>query len=209
MIKHFKTQMSKILRIGIAVLLIISSTLAMYIKHKGADFDIVAEIAQRKADNLREDGFDLATTFDKPELAKDFEYSTMQKIKSFSWNGAIKGEVYDTFSAIGAITSDLCVYGDIRDVAVNAWRYSFDSAKFDLPVMMLSSIDLILVGKPFLAQSESLAKNTIKYMGSIPPTMKRGVIKTFVAGETSVQDSKKIWDLLKKTRIVSPARYLA
>ena len=193
----------------LAVLLIISSTLAVYIKYKGADFDIVAEIQQRKQDNLKEEGFDLATAFDKQELAKTFEYSTMQKIKSFSWNGAVKGEVYDSFSAIGAILSDLCVYGDIRDVAVNAWRYSFDSAKFDLPVLMLSSINLILVGVPFTGQIDSLAKNTIKYMGSVPASMKRGVIKSFVAGETSIQDSKKIWDILKKTNIRCHARYLA
>jgi len=36
------------------------------------------------------------------ELERELEYTTFEKIKSFTWNGVIKGEVYDSYSGIGA-----------------------------------------------------------------------------------------------------------
>ena len=96
----------------IALIFVISvSGLALYIHQESAGFDPVKEIRRLKSENRRDDALDMARFFGKnqtsdkeklKELERDLEYSTFEKIKSFSWNGVIKGEVYDSYSGIGA-----------------------------------------------------------------------------------------------------------
>ena len=40
-------------------------------------------------------------------LNHKLKYTTFDKVKSFIWNGVIKGEVTDTYSGIGAVGSDM------------------------------------------------------------------------------------------------------
>jgi hypothetical protein len=95
--------------------------------HKGSAFDPIHEIQRLKSENRRDDALDLTRFFkenqivDKDkfaEIEKDLEYTAAEKIKSFVWNGAIHGQVYDSYSGMGAISTDLCVIGDIRDLGI-------------------------------------------------------------------------------------------
>ena len=60
----------------------------------------------------RDDALDLAKFYQENQAANqekiaslqnDLEYTTTEKIKSFVWNGIVKGEVYDNYSGLGAI----------------------------------------------------------------------------------------------------------
>jgi len=91
----------------IIVFLIGSTGLALYIHHAGRDFDLIKEIHQLQDQNRRDDALDMVQTFKDSdavdqetinELEENLEYSVPEKIKSFTYNGAIKGEVYDRYS---------------------------------------------------------------------------------------------------------------
>ena len=73
------------------------------------------------------------------ELEKEMEYTRSEKLKSLLYNGAIKGEVFDTYSGAGAIAADLCVIGDIRDFGIQSLKYLNDEEDFDGLVMILST----------------------------------------------------------------------
>ncbi|MBD2104822.1 hypothetical protein [Leptolyngbya sp. FACHB-261] len=51
-----------------------------------------------------------------------YEYTSQEKAWAVA-QGAVTGNVVDAWSAIGAIGSDLLVIGDLRDLAVQSWRY--------------------------------------------------------------------------------------
>ena len=96
---------------GVLVFVILSSGLALYIHYQGKNFDLVREIQRLKQENRRDEALDMARFFGKnetsdkeklKELERELEYSTFEKIKSFTWNGVIKGEVYDSYSGIRA-----------------------------------------------------------------------------------------------------------
>ena len=88
--------------------IIISSSLAICMYYKGSAFDPIREIQKLKSENRRDDALDLARFFKKNQNAgqdkfaiieKDLEYSATEKIKSFVWNGAVRGQIYDSYSA--------------------------------------------------------------------------------------------------------------
>jgi len=198
----------------VTVCIVLSSALAIYIHYKG-EFDPVREIQKLQRSNMRDDAHDMATFFmenkngnpDKiRELEKDLRYTTTEKIKLFTWNGAIKGEVLDTYSGIGAISADLCIVGDIRDVSVQSWKYVMDRENFDKMVMLLSAAGIGLSSTPFLKGTRSLAKNTLKFLKRVPPSMNKGLLKKFLSGKFSKQSLNVTWGLFKKTTIAFPAR---
>ena len=87
-------------------IIIISSSLAIYMHYKGSSFDPILEIQRLKSENRRDDALDLARFFkdgrinDQEKFAqieKDLKYGATEKITSFAWNGAIKGKVYDFY----------------------------------------------------------------------------------------------------------------
>jgi hypothetical protein len=82
-----------------------------------------------------------ATCFANFLLIGNFGYSR-EKVKSFIWNGAIRGEVYDSYSGLGAISADLCILGDVRDLGIQSWKYVTDSEDFDRFIMLLSAAGL-------------------------------------------------------------------
>jgi len=190
---------------GVLIFVIFSSGLALYIHYEGEDFDPVREIQRLKQENRRDEALDMARFFGKnetsdkekiKELEKKLEYTTFEKIKSFSWNGVIKGEVHDFYSGIGAISSDLCVFGDIRDLSIQSWKYLTNDPEFDRLVMILSAAGLGLSSTPFINGCDSLAKNIIKYLKKIPRIANRGVLKKFLSGKMAKGHYEKIWDLL-------------
>ena len=197
----------KFFEITLVFLLISSSTLALISHHRASEFDPIKEIQKLKSQNRRDDALDLVKFFkenqtgDKDtlnEMEKDLEYTSIEKMKSFT-EGAVKGEVYDTYSGIGAISADLCVVGDLRDLGIQSWRYMINSPDFDSVVMILSSIGVILSTKPFIHGIESFGKNTIKYLRRVSKFCPGGILKDFLLGKIPLKDSKKIWSILKKT----------
>ena len=192
---------------GVLVFVILSSGLALYIHYQGEEFDAVREIQKLKQENRRDVALDMVHLFRKnqrdneklKELEQDLEYSTFEKIKSFTWNGILKGEVYDTVSGMGALSADLCIVGDIRDLGIQSWKYLTDREDFDRLVMILSAAGLGLSSTPFINGCDSLAKNMIKYLKKIPRVANRGVLKKFLSGTLKREHYAKVWDLLKKT----------
>jgi hypothetical protein len=116
--------------------------------YKGLAFDPIREIKKLSSDNRRDDALELVRFFKENQLAdqdifakieKDLEYTTAEKIKSFAWNGVVKGEVYDSYSGLGAISADLCLIGDVRDLGIQGWRYFMDDQGFDKVILILSA----------------------------------------------------------------------
>ena len=206
------------LKFVLLFVIIISSLLAIYMYHKGSAFDPIREIQKLSSDNRRDDALDLVRFFRENEIAyqdkyakieKDLEYTTAEKIKSFVWNGAIKGEVYDNYSGLGAISADLCVVGDIRDLGIQGWKYLTGGHDFDGFVTILSAAGIGLSTSAFINGSNALAKNTIKYLKTVPDSINNGLLKKFLSGKISPENCKKIWTLLKKTTGPFPAPYPA
>jgi hypothetical protein len=197
------------------------SGLALYIHQKSADFDPVKEIQRLKSENRRDDALDMVKFFNENEQANtdeinslemDLEYSTAEKIKSLVWDGSFKGEVNDTYSGLGATFSDLILFGDIRDLVIQSWKYLSNDSNYDKTIMLLSGAGIGLSSTTFINGTDSLAKNTIKYIERFPGLAEKGVMKKFLSGKVSPKDSEKLYDLLKKTNgpypeppVVSPA----
>ena len=198
--------------------LLLSSTVAIVIKYKGNQFDPIREIQKLKDENRRDDALDLARFFQENqtddnqkfiELEKDLKYTRSEKLKSFTYNGAIKGEVYDTYSGAGAIAADLCVIGDIRDFGIQSYKYLNDEKDFDGLVMLLSTSGIGLSATPYLDGVNALAKNSLKYLKRIPSNLNKGILKKLLTGKISPTNCKKIWTLLKKTNSPSHEPYPA
>jgi hypothetical protein len=192
--------------------------LAIYTNYKGSAFDPIREIQRLKGDNRRDDALDLARFFKENQIneqgefdqfEKDLEYTAAERVKSFVWNGAIKGQVYDSYSGMGAISADLCVIGDIRDLGIQGWKYLTGSQDFDGFVTILSAAGIGLSSTSFLNGTNALAKNTFKYLKKVPASINNGLLKKFLSGKISPENCKKIWNLLKKTNGVFPALYPA
>ena len=206
------------LKFMLLFVIIFSSFLTIYMHHKGSAFDPIREIQRLKSDNRRDDALDLARFFKENEIAdqgkfdqieKALEYTAAEKIKSFVWNGAIRGQVYDSYSGMGAISADLCVVGDIRDLGIQGWKYLTGGQDFDGFVTILSAAGIGLSSTPFLDGTNALAKNTLKYFKRIPASVNRGLLKEFLSGKVPAEYCKKIWQLLKKTISQYPAPYPA
>ena len=110
---------------------------------------------------------------------------------------------------MGAISADLFVLGDLRDLGIQCWKYLTEPENFDGLVTLLSAAGIGLSSTPFLNGTNALAKNTIKYLKEVPTMLKRGVLKKFLSGKVSPQNCKKIWELLKKTNGQFPEPYRA
>jgi hypothetical protein len=186
--------------------------------YQGSAFDPIREIQRLKSDNRRDDALDLARFFrenqfrDQDKFArieKALEYTAPEKIKSFLWNGAVRGQVYDSYSGIGAISADLCVIGDIRDLGIQGWKYLTGSQHFDGFVTILSAAGIGLSTTPFLDGTNSLAKNALKYLKIVPASINKGLLKEFISGKVLPANCKNIWALLKKTNGVFPVPYPA
>ena len=195
------------------ILVFFTSGLALYIHQESAGFDPVKEIQRLKAENRRDDALDMVKFFKENEQANpdeiktlemDLEYSTAEKIKSFAWNGSIKGEVYDTYSGLGAISSDLILFGDVRDLVIQSWKYLSKDTDYDKTIMLLSGAGIGLSSTSFINGTDSLAKNTVKYVERFPSLAEKGIMKKFLSGKVSPKESEKLYDLLKKTNGVYP-----
>ncbi len=121
-----------------------------------------------------------------------------EKAKSFTWNGAIKGEVYDTYSGLGAISSDLIIIGDLRDLLIQGWKKLTDQ-DYDKVILTLSTAGVGLSASPFVIDGlTAFAKTTVKYLKRIPEGLNKGVLKRFTEGKLTLKENEEVWRLLKK-----------
>jgi hypothetical protein len=189
------------------IIVALSAALALVSHYTGSEFDPIKEIQKLKSQNRRDDALDLVKFFKENQteekdvlnkLEKDLEYTSIEKMKSFTV-GAVKGEVYDTYSGVGAITADLCVIGDLRDLGIQSWKCLTDNPDFDKTVAILSGIGVALSLRPFIHGINSLTKNSVKYVKSISKFVKGGILSKFLSGKIPLKDSKMVWQLLKKT----------
>ncbi len=201
------------LKFVLLFVIIVSSSLAIYMHYKGSAFDPIREIQRLKSESRRDDALDMARFFkgnqltnqDKfAQIEKDLEYTVTEKFKSFAWDGFIKGQVNDSYSGIGAISSDLCIYGDIRDLGIQGWKRLTKADDADGWIMLLSLSGIGLSTTAFIDGSNALAKNTLKYLKKVPESINTGLLKKFLSGKFSPAECEKIWHLLKKTHGTSP-----
>lgn len=132
----------------------ISSGATLCYQITGSRYDPIKTIQNLQSQNRRDEALDLVQFYEEnntldpqklKELKEGLEYSPVEKVKAMA-DGAITGRVYDTYSGIGAIGSDLTLYGDIRDLGIQTYRYLKDE-KTDVIVAVLSGIGIILSAK--------------------------------------------------------------
>jgi len=206
------------LKFTLLTTLIISSAFTIYLDYTGSSFDPIKEIISLKNQSRRDDALDLAKFYknnqprDQERIARlqnDLENTTTEKIKSIAWDGFIKGQVYDSYSGIGAISSDLIMYGDIRDSLIQGSKKLTKSDDADGWILLLSLSGIGLSTTAFINGSNALAKNTLKYLKKIPESINTGLLKRFLSEKMSPAECEKIWHLLKKTNGPSPAQHPA
>ena len=47
-------------------------------------------------------------------------YTTAEKLRDLFWTGAVKGQVENLYSGLGALAADLLIIGDVRDLTIQA-----------------------------------------------------------------------------------------
>jgi hypothetical protein len=197
-----------VLKAAIALLLIVSSGLAIYSRSLGKDLDPVREVQILRDQHRRDDALDMTRFFIETgdgdteklrDLEKQLEYTLPEKAKSFLWDGVIKGEVYDSISGLGAIASDLCVFGDVRDLSIQGWKYLVNDPSFDKLIMILSATGIGLSSTELVNGCNALAKNALKFIKRIPAVMEKGLLKKVLKLDIGKEASEKVFTLLKKT----------
>ena len=202
-----KKHLLKLLILLFVILLMISSGTALYFQLTESSYDPIKEIQKLQSQNRRDEALDLVKFYEEnktidsqkiEELKGDLEYTSFEKFKSIA-NGAITGRVYDTFSGIGAIASDFLVWGDVRDLSIQTYRYLKDE-KTDVIVAVLSGVGIFLSVKPYADVTVSFAKNSVKYFRRILSFGgNNGILKKVLMGKLSLAESKMVFNLLKKT----------
>ena len=195
------------------MLLMISSGTALFYQTTESSYDPIKEIQKLQSQSRRDEALDLVQFYEEnktidpqklEELKGELEYTVFEKFKAIAM-GALTGRVWDTFSGIGSMASDLTLYGDIRDLGIQSWRYLRDE-KTDALVAVLSGIGIILSTKPFLDIFASYAKNTVKYIRNVSGiSSNNGILKKVLKGKLSLAESKLVFNLLKKTNGQYPA----
>lgn len=126
--------------------------------------------AQELVDEGRMEEVLLLTRFSRQYLSVDAEYSstalseTAQSSLDSSWFlaeqfvlGALTGEVMNTPGLLGALSLDMLVVGDIRDLLVQGYR-EYDSGEGDEVIIGLSAAGLLLTLAPELSWAPSVFK---------------------------------------------------
>lgn len=165
--------------------------------------DEAAEMVRFLKDNRLHDGDDLG------RIEKDVAYGPLEKAKALVLEGAIKGQVSDSYSGIGAMAADLCLFGDIRDLTVQTWNRFFEKDGFDGVIATLAGVGIALSTVPMFDLMYAFSKNTAKYVKRLPACMNKGMLRSFLSGRSSPEQGTMIYNLLKKTTGRSPALHPA
>lgn len=205
-----KKHLFNLLKILLIAILVISSGAALFYQLTESSYDPIKAIQELQSQNKRDEALDLVQFFKENKtinpqelepIEKTLEYTSFEKAKSFA-DGAITGRVYDTFSGIGAISSDLCVYGDIRDLGIQSWKY-LRNQEPDAIVAVLSGVGILLSTKPFLDILASFSKNSVKFIREASKVGMEGtILKKILDGTLSLKESELVYEVLKKTRFL-------
>ena len=199
-------------------IIIIVSFLALVAQYSGNKWDPVKEIQQLKDQHRRDDAIDLVAflkdnhTYTDDELSRlerDVAYGPLDKAKSMLWEGAILGQVNDSYSGIGAMAADFCLFGDIRDVTLQTWNLLFDQKGFNGVIAVFSAAGIAFSTVPLFDGIYAMNKNTAKYVTRLPACMNKGMLRSFLSGRATPEQSSAIYELLKKTDGRSPEQHPA
>ena len=197
------------------MVVVITSAAALNIKTNAESFDLIKETKKLYSENRRDDALVLAKTFkginkwgndELAKLEKQLEYSVTEKYKIALWNGVTKGEVYDHYSGMGAMIADMCLWGYIRDLAIEGYDFITRDSSNENAMMLLSGTGVSSFCYPIIDGASVLAKNMEKYLKSSSNPPSGGLLRQFVSGDLSPTESQKIWLLLKKTTGPYPER---
>ena len=189
-------------------IIITASFLALVARYGDNQWDPIQAIQQLKHQNRRDNAIDLVQflkdnrTYSTDELARledDVAYGLMDKAKSMLWDGAVKGNVNDTYSGIGAMAADCSLFGDLRDITKETWNMLFDQDDFNGVIAVLSGAGIAFSTVPLFDGLYAMNKNTAKYVARLLACMNKGMLRSFLSGRTTQKESSAIYDLLKKT----------
>jgi hypothetical protein len=195
------------------VIVVITSATALIIKAQGDSFDLIKAAKQLYSENRRDDALVLVQTFkgitergndELAKIEKQLEYGTFEMFKSALWNGVTKGEVYDHYSGLGAITADMCLWGDIRDLVIEGYKIIYLDSNHEKQVVIIPGAGVSSFCYPMIDGAGVLAKNTGKYLNTVLRPPSGGLLRQFVSGDLSPNEGQKIWELFKKTTGRSP-----
>jgi hypothetical protein len=203
-----KIHLSELLILLFVIVLMISSGITLCYQVTGSTFDPIKKVKDLQSQNRRDEALDLVQFYEEnktiepekiEELKADLEYSIAEKFKAIAM-GAITGKVWDTFSGIGAIVSDFFVFGDVRDLGIQTWKF-FTNKKTDSIVAVLSGVGIFLSVQPYADVSVSFAKNSVKYLRRISSFAgNNSILKKVFKGKLSFKESKMVFQLLKKNK---------
>lgn len=203
----------KLLIVLFVILLLISSGTTLIYQITGSHFDPIKKIKDLQYQNRRDEALDLVQFYEGnktidpqkiKELKADLEYTLIEKFKSIAM-GAVTGRVYDTYSGYGAVSSDFSLYGDIRDLSIQSWKY-LKNEETDSIVAALSGIGILFSTAPYFDGLASYSKNAGKYIRNISGiSCNNSLLKKVLKGKLSVKESKQVLTLLKKTHGPYPA----
>jgi hypothetical protein len=131
--KHLLTAVKLLL----IAFVIISSAAALYCQITGSQIDAIKLVLKFQPENTR---------VESP--VEEGEFTWWRKVKSTMY-GAITGKICDEYSAYGAISSDYTIYGDLRDLVVQSWKYLNDE-EVDGIIIALSAYGIVLSVAPNL-----------------------------------------------------------
>jgi hypothetical protein len=209
---------TKVFRIALVLFIFISSGLALYLEYC-ENFDPVQMAMALKNDNKRDQALDVIE-FSKEnnigdqqaleDLHKKYQYSLKEKAGDLFWHGAVKGNVFNTYSGIGCIGADLAIIGDIRDLAKQGYYYA-TGKDVDWVVTALSAIGLgTTVAEATGAGTTvdagvSVVKTTVKYVTNIFKKIPDSLLKTAIIGrKLDAKTYKRIWALFRGTKFSIP-----
>ena len=197
------------------MVVVITSATALNIKTNTESFDPIKGIKKLYSENRRDDALVLVQTFknsaenirgELTKIEKQLEYGNFEKIKSAIWNGVTKGEVYDHYSGLGAITADMCLWGNIRDLVIEGYKIIYLDSNHEKQVVIIPGAGVSSFCYPMIDGAGVLAKNTGKYLKSVSRPPSWGLLRQYVSGDLSPTESQKIWELFKKTTGPYPER---
>lgn len=195
----------KLARIVLALVVIVASGLSLHTHYAGMSVDPVTEV-QKLMDKKQRDGArDMVLFFRDAgegsetldDLYTGLDYTLMGKARSFAWDGVVKGDVHDSYSGAGAVSADLLIIGDIRDLGIQSWKYLTNADDFDKWILILSAGGIGLTATSFVKGTGSLAKNTVKFVKRMPRIQDKGVLKAFMSGQLPRRYHESVWKLFK------------
>lgn len=202
----------------IALILIASSILAIYIYILG-DFDPVKMAVELKNGNQRDQSLsviehalenDIGNQKELEKLQAQYEYSLYEKSKDFAYHGALKGNVFNAYSGIGCLASDLCVFGDARDLTKQGYNY-VAGKDVDEVIAVLSAVGIATTaaeltgGGAVVDAGVSVVKTTVKYIANSAKRIPDSILVLIRKGKRFKPEVyKQFWTIFKGTKFNLP-----